>query len=69
MKKNKMVLFTTKPNKIRFCIRNQYSDYFNDFDLIRIGKTLHMERIEYKLGLLGLQIILMYFKDKKPCCF
>ena len=64
MRKNTMVLYTTKPNKIRFCVRNQYSDYFNDFDLFRIGKTYHMERIEYKLGLIGLQFVLMYFKDK-----
>lgn len=64
MEKNKMVLFTTAPRKVRICVRNQYSAYFNDFDLFRIGKTYHMERIEYKLGLIGLQFVLMYFKRK-----
>lgn len=65
MTKNKMVLFTTPPYKVRFCLRNQYSEHFNDFDLLRIGKTYHVERIEYKLGIIGLQFVLMYFKNNK----
>jgi len=59
---NKMVLFTTAPNKVRFCIRNQYSEYFNDFDLIRLGKTFYQERIEYKCVIIGFQFVLMIFK-------
>lgn len=65
MRKNQMVLFSKNLfYRVRFCVRNQYSDYFNDFDLFRVGKTYHMERIEYKLGIVGLQFVLMYFKDK-----
>ncbi len=58
-----MVLFSKDiPFKLRFCIRNQYSGWFNDFDILRIGKTNHSERIEYKLGIIGFQFVVLYFK-------
>ena len=63
MKRNQMILLSKNfLYRMRFCIRNQYSSYFNDFDLLRIGKTYFMERIEYKLGLIGFQFVIMYFK-------
>jgi hypothetical protein len=64
MDMNKMVIFTTAPNKVRFCIRNQYSDFFNDFDLLRFGRTFFQERIEYKFGFIGIQFVLMIFKRR-----
>ena len=70
MEKNKMVLLSKNVSyNIRFCIRNQYSDYLPDFDLLRIGKTYYIDRKEFKLGIIGFQFILIYFLDKNcPCC-
>jgi len=68
MGKNKMVLFSKDICKgIRICIRNQYSDCFNDFNLVIISKSSFTNRIEYKIGLIGIVIILMVFpKDQLP---
>ena len=58
-----MVLFSINLlRKKRLTLRNQYSDYFNDFDVLRIGVTHHMERIEYKFSIIGFQFVLMVFK-------
>jgi hypothetical protein len=63
MNKNTMVIFSSNPFKrYRICIRNQYSDWFNDFDLLRIGKAFYFnERTEYKFGIFGIQFVLIHF--------
>ena len=58
-----MVLFSINLfRKKRITVRNQYSHYFNDFDMFRIGVTYHTERTEYKFGIIGFQFVLMVFK-------
>lgn len=59
-----MVIFSTQYlfKRFRLTIRNQYSDYFNDYDILRIGKTFFQERLEYKFGIIGFQFVLMIFK-------
>ena len=65
MAKNKMVLFSKDIAKgLRICIRNQYSDWFNDFNLVIISKSSFTNRIEYKFGLIGIVIVLMVFPKK-----
>jgi hypothetical protein len=65
MNKNSMVFFSKDIFKSRICVRNQYSEHFNDFDLLRIGKSYFTERIEYKFGILGIVFVLIRFKSYK----
>ena len=63
MEKNTMVLFSKDIFKgARICIRNQYSDHFNDWSLLLMEKTFFQERVEYKFGIAGLVIVLMLFR-------
>ena len=60
-----MVLFSKDILKgMRICIRNQYSDYFNDWSLLLIGKSYFQERIEYKIGFVGVVLVIMIFRSK-----
>lgn len=52
------------PFNMRLCIRNQWSQYFNDFSIILIGKNEFMERTEYKFGLIGFVFVLLVFKHE-----
>ena len=64
--KNRMVLFSKDLFKgARMCIRNQYSDHFNDWNLLLIGKSYFQERIEYKIGFAGIVLVLMLFRRRK----
>ena len=66
MEKNKMVLFSTDIFKgARICIRNQYSEHFNDWNLLIIGKSFFQERIEYKFGIAGMVLVLMLFRRER----
>ena len=66
MDKNTMVLFSKNIFKgMRICIRNQYSDHFNDWNILIIGKSYFSERMEYKIGIFGIVVVLMVFKRKR----
>ena len=56
------ILFSCNISKHRFCIRNQFNEWFNDFDLLRFGRTFHQDRTEYKVGFIGIQLVLMINK-------
>ncbi len=63
---NRMILAQCNfPFNMRFCIRNQWSAFLNDFSIILIGKHKFIERTEYKFGLIGFVFVLLVFNQQK----
>ena len=66
MDKSTMVLLSKNLFKrARICIRNQYSDHFNDWSLLIIEKTYFIERVEYKIGIFGIVFVFMVFRKNR----